>query len=352
LPCYNNINPKEKTDMKENTKSLARHAFTLVELLVVVAIIGVLIGLLLPAIQAARAAAERMQCANHQKQVVLALHNYHDVNDEFCYGVRTNQAGTWAMKLLPFIEQTSVADQYDWSINYNSGSNLVLLNNRFRVTVYSCPSDDDRKSSYQSMSHHNVMPCFGREWVYAVPWALSGTNRNPENVLYRTNGTTCGHTSQYNAVFTGSAAGTMEPKVFNFGALTDGTSNTIAFSETIQGLADDGISDLRGLIWYGPFAYFTTWLSPNSATPDRGYSNGTTSLFANNTAHTKHPIEPCTTGTAIGDRATYYAARSWHTGGVNVVLADGSGRFVSDQADLETWRAAGSGNGSETVSLP
>ena len=203
------------------------------------------------------------------------------------------------------------------------------------------------------MSHHNVVPCFGREWVYAVPWSLSGTNRDPSNVLCRTDGTTCGHTSRYNAVFTGSAGTNLEPRYFTISSLKDGLSNTIAFSETVQGLADDGISDLRGLIWYGPFSYFTTWLSPNSASPDMGYSNGTTSLFSDNTAHTKHLLIPCTTGTALPtDRATYFAARSWHTGGVNAALADGSVQFTSDSVDLEVWRAAGSGNGAENISLP
>ena len=338
--------------MKKSSLLLFKSAFTLVELLVVVAIIGVLIGLLLPAVQAARAAAQRMECANNLKQVMLALHNYHDTQNAFCYGVRSNVKGTWAMKLLPYLELTAVADQYDWSLDYNSGSNLTLLDNRFRVSVYTCPSDDYRKSSYRTMSHHNVVPCFGREWVYAVPWSLAGANRDPTNVLYRTDGTTCGHTSLYNAVFTGSAGTNLEPQHFSIASLSDGLSNTIAFSEMVQGLADDGISDLRGLIWYGPFAYFTTWLPPNSSSPDMGYSNGTTSLFANNTAHSRHPIEPCETAAIVNGRATYYGARSWHLGGVNAALVDGSVRFVSDSVDLEIWRAAGSGNGAEAVSLP
>ena len=327
--------------------------FTLVELLVVIAIIGVLIALLLPAVQSAREAARRTQCTNHQKQVVLGLHNFHDVHKTFCFGACENQSGTWALKLLPYIEQTAVADQYDWSKNYNQAPNVDLLDNGYRVAVYSCPTDNNVLSSYRTMAHHNVVACFGREWVYPMAFALSGANRDPTNVLYRTDGITCGHTSKYTAVFTGSAASNPIPTVFRMSSLKDGASNTIAFSETIQGIAESGISDLRGLIWYGPFTFFTTWLAPNSASPDMGYSNGTTSLFANNTVHIRHPLIPCTTSTASPtDRSSYYAARSWHTGGVNATLADGAVRFVSDHVDLEIWRAAGSGNGGESVSLP
>lgn len=98
----------------------SRRAFTLVELLVVIAIIGILVGLLLPAVQAAREAARRMQCQNNLKQMGLALHNYHDTYNSFPGGTTINgpccgtpAQMTWAIAILPFIEQSSIYNQYD-----------------------------------------------------------------------------------------------------------------------------------------------------------------------------------------------------------------------------------------------
>ena len=336
-------------------------AFTLVELLVVIAIIGILIALLLPAVQAARAAARRMQCTNNMKQATLALHNYHDAHKAFCFGLRSFQWGTWAMKLWPFIEQSAAADQYNWSVAYNDGTNLDMLRDGFRVSIYTCPADSNRTASYANMAFHNVVACFGREWVFSPSNAFYGTD--PSNIIMRVDSPQhVGQSSRYNAVFTGSAfyAGapyttinasnttvdaSTYPRFFSLASLNDGTSNTVAFSETVQGLAASGDNDFRGLIWYGTFSYFTTWLSPNSPLPD------VACFYANNTGHFKHPIEPCNlAGPPLGG-ATYLAARSWHTGGVNASLADGSVQFVSDTVNLDAWRAAGSGNGGESISL-
>jgi len=102
-----------------------RHGFTLVELLVVIAIIGILIALLLPAVQAAREAARRSQCTNNLKQIALAVHNYHDTYKVFPIGNWTTAYGTWLVSLLPFIEQQALADRYQpWPVGYSAAGNL------------------------------------------------------------------------------------------------------------------------------------------------------------------------------------------------------------------------------------
>jgi prepilin-type N-terminal cleavage/methylation domain-containing protein/prepilin-type processing-associated H-X9-DG protein len=337
----------------------AYRAFTLVELLVVIAIIGMLIALLLPAVQAAREAARRMSCTNNQKQVVLAMHNYSDAFGTFPWGGRGSTYGTWAMHLLPYIEQQAVHSEYDWDKEFHGlsgGNNGVLLKGTsgsgLRMPTYSCASDSNLMSSFENMAHHNYVACMGREWVYRFGEAMRNDGkRNTKNILYSTTSTICAETSRYNAAFTGSAHDVERdnfldyPMNWGFFSWTDGSSNTLALSETIQGMSPDGNwNDLRELLWWGPGSYFTTWTSPNSTSPDL------TSWGFGKTAHKKHPLEPTVDG--FGDRESnlYQAARSWHSGGANAGMIDGSIRFVSNQVNIDVWRAFGSGNGGESVS--
>ncbi|GAA4431614.1 DUF1559 domain-containing protein [Bremerella cremea] len=117
----------------------AQRGFTLVELLVVIAIIGVLIALLLPAVQQAREAARRMQCSNNLKQTALAMHNYHDVHGQFPLpGMKANEIG-WTASILPQLEQSSIADQ----LNYNEGKHNIASRMKFgpvKIDAYQCPS--------------------------------------------------------------------------------------------------------------------------------------------------------------------------------------------------------------------
>ena len=112
-------------------KHMRPKGFTLVELLVVIAIIGMLIALLLPAVQAAREAARRMSCSNNEKQIVLAMHNYHDTFKTFPWGARGSTYGTWAIHLLPYIEQSAIASQFDWDQEFHGLSGTDNTNGEF-----------------------------------------------------------------------------------------------------------------------------------------------------------------------------------------------------------------------------
>ncbi|MDR1271245.1 MAG: DUF1559 domain-containing protein [Planctomycetaceae bacterium] len=325
--------------------------FTLVELLVVIAIIGVLIALLLPAIQAAREAARRMQCTNNQKQIVLAMHNYHDTQQFFPWGARDDWYGTWAMQVLPFIEKNQIAVEYKWDEVYWDGTNLQLLKDLV-IPTYTCPSDGNNNKSISGFPEdrgHNYVVCMGREGVYL----LYLDNDHPENCLI--DGVVYGRESQYRAMFTGSCYppgfsphSLAYPLTTRFEDIIDGTSNTIAISETIQGVSAtaSGYGDCRGGIWWGDFCHFTTNQVPNTTYPDTSY------IEADSALQDRHPLTLVNTSTSDGTgRYTRFSARSWHVGGVNAGLADGSVRFVQDQINLAIWRAVGSTNGSEIESL-
>ncbi|MDR1269248.1 MAG: DUF1559 domain-containing protein [Planctomycetaceae bacterium] len=325
--------------------------FTLVELLVVIAIISVLIALLLPAVQAAREAARRMQCTNHQKQIVLGMHNYHDVQQTFPWGSRGTGYGIWAIQVLPFVEKNQIFTEYKWDIQFNSGTNVTLLSNLV-ISTYTCPSDGNQnKCSFGEYKEHNYVVCMGREGVYALSATRNLPTYDPRNCLI--DGLVFARESQYRAMFTGSCISNVTPSpayplTTAMEDVVDGTSNTVALSETVQGLSPDGTSnDLRGLIWYGFNCYFNTNQAPNTTVADI-----TTNSFGL-TGHIQHPLSPMVTSTSVGDGYyTRMSARSWHASGVNAGLADGSIRFITNQINLDIWRAAGSTNGNEVVSLP
>jgi len=130
-----------------------KSGFTLVELLVVIAIIGVLVALLLPAVQAARESARRMQCLNHLKQIGIAIHNYHDANSELVSSRLPCRYGTWARQLLPYIEQTAAVSQWDSQLAYHNQEKSLR---EIQVQIYFCPT---RRSPPQlSVSGDGIEP--------------------------------------------------------------------------------------------------------------------------------------------------------------------------------------------------
>jgi hypothetical protein len=313
----------------------------------------VLIALLLPAVQAAREAARRMQCTNNQKQIVLGMHNYHDTQQAFPPGAVGYATGTWAISLLPFIEKSQIAEQYDWSESYWGGTNQTLLN-ELVISTYTCPSDgNNNKTSYFMGREHNYVVCMGREGVFFFYFSRTSDNYIRNCLIRGSDGTQYDEQSPYNAMFTGSCTPQGEsyfnpayPLTTTFEDVIDGTSNTVAISESVQGVSQTGSwsDDFRGLSWSGFLCFFNTNLPPNTLTPDLNLTS--------NTAHQRHPIDILNTDTSVRDgNYARMSARSWHVGGVNAGLADGTVRFVPDQINLEIWRAAGSTNGGEIESL-
>ncbi len=342
----------------------ARPAFTLIELLVVIAIIGVLVALLLPAVQAAREAARRAHCLNNFKQLGLALTTYHDTHGTFpmggvvldpamideriplpelgpvsrCgfHGPQRN-ARSWAIALLPFLEQTTMFDSLnqDLGIVFQQNSTVV----RARVATFLCPSDTftmQEPGTRYARIKGNVAANWGNSHYYQDLPGFPGIGPNPFN----------GPAGE--VWFTTSPFGINRST--SYADFSDGTSNTLMLGEVVIGknrtvpeeiMANFfGAYDRRGDIYSDDYnaGMFSTYTEPNSRIPDQmGLTiHCGSSDRRNPPCNHLHPI--------------FNTARSRHNGGVNVVLGDGSARFVKDTINREVWRGLSSPAGSEVLS--
>ena len=314
------------------------------ELLVVIAIIGVLVGLLLPAVQAAREAARRMQCQNNLKQLGLAIHNYESANNRFIGGVGPFGCcwGTWQVGVLPFMEQTSLFQLYTNYGGADPGPRYSHANNRpvtsSRIPTLTCPSDVPNaplggSATLQPITSHNYAVNYGNTSFFQTD--LNGVRF--AGAPFRAYN---GSTSDDGPVNAAQAATwtRVYGRPVKIGEISDGLSNTLMVAEILQGRR----SDLRGFTWWGGASGFVTSMPPNSTLPDVITGGICTSLIA--------PRMPCTL-TSTTTRPRMMGARSLHTGGVNIARCDGSVSFLPDSVDFVVWNAAGTSQGGETASI-
>jgi prepilin-type N-terminal cleavage/methylation domain-containing protein len=279
--------------------------FTLVELLVVIAIIGVLVALLLPAVQSAREAARRMQCSNNLKQITIAVHNYHDSHKMLPPGSTnaTLSGSTGFAAILPYLDQANLYSQYNFSKGNSEPENLQVVSQR--IKTYICPS------------------CF---FIRKVPInGCDANDRAPGTYAFSTS------TDDPYGISDGAIVNALTPPT-RMASITDGTSNTFLAGENHWGFRDytftsgPCVGQVRG--------GFSYWSSP--------YPLAT--IFT-----TKGPFNAQSMN---GDSMRLATFRSSHPSGVNMANVDGSVRFVMDSIDHNMLDAAATREGGESVSLP
>jgi prepilin-type N-terminal cleavage/methylation domain-containing protein len=353
--------------------ALPPRGFTLVELLVVIAIIGVLVALLLPAIQAAREAARRSQCTNNLRQFGLAALNYESAKKEFPIGRKNgkitntkgqpdtaSQWGHFAL-VLPYVEQQSIFRGVDLSVHTDT-SDVRLI----KIDMLICPSDPEDRMNNDTCSSGGKWLDAGRSNYHgnggsqpgqtvAVSPAPSPPPKEPANLELQ-------FREVNNGIF-------VTNRTIKMREVTDGTSHTAMYSEAIKGDGDKNTIEVPG-DWFHISGLNQTatqvYTACNGVTPGTGGNQfpcrGRNWVHGDyTTTRYNHVMPPnaksCTQGgglTAIevNEDGGATTASSQHNGGVNLACADGSTHFVSDSVDVLVWNAAGSRDGEEALGDP
>ncbi len=313
-----------------------RSGFTLIELLVVIAIIGILIALLLPAVQKVREAANRIKCENNFKQLSLAMHNHHDTKGALPFGARRlpndpaymgpgswyDDHG-WYTQIAAYIEQDNWGKLINYDLSFSDPANDQAR--RHMIPLFACASDVGLQQN---------------EWL-SDTWA-----RVRGNCVVNFGNTNYGQRSiggAHGLQFKGAPFTFKNP--VKFSEITDGLSNTLMMSECIVITQSDEHD------WGGPLSDFTTslggqafegYLTPNSTTPD-----SEARLIPPVDTWNENKINP----NPVGDtQLQIFAARSKHPGGVNASMCDGSVHFFTNGISWDVWQALSSAQGGETIS--
>ena len=311
-------------------KNLAR-GFTLIELLVVIAIVAVLVALLLPAVQAAREAARRTQCRNNLKQIGVALHNYEATHGRLP-SARTGSPHLWsaAAQILPFIEGSSLYATINFSRGSLDAANAAAVS--ATIPLYLCPSDPGPRRLHPGFGPNNYCANAGTGLQNGGSFRSEDGPQSIDGVFF-------------------------DRSAVRFADVTDGLSNTAAWSETTRGsgLDNTGPSPSQPAMQYaqGPSlqpltdtfckSSITLW----SGQRGREWARGSFIYASYNHYWTPNSTEfDCLSGNVAGR----IAARSYHTGGVNLLYLDGHVFFHSNSVDQSVWRAVASRSGREVYS--
>jgi prepilin-type N-terminal cleavage/methylation domain-containing protein/prepilin-type processing-associated H-X9-DG protein len=297
-----------------------RVGFTLIELLVVIAIIGILIGLLLPAVQKVREAANRAKCENNLKQWGLAMHMYNDTMGYLPPGANSSPRHTWVPHLWPYIEQQALAQKYGDPNVQQFYTAPACVTNTYNgvvaqpIPLYYCPSDRP-----------------GAFWTWDPYWRCRGNyavNWGPVPIPAAANAAT--------GPFGWVNNNTAMPLKASIQTIPDGTSNTLLMSEVLMAPHDND-GDTNGDFFNDDQSTvggrFMTINTPNSTAPDQLAYCVADNVYA-----------PCTTSSPY-----QVSARSKHSGGVNALFCDGSVHFISNGISTSTWEALGTMNGGEVI---
>ncbi len=342
--------------MKTTSQRHSRAGFTLIELLVVIAIIAILVALLLPAVQQAREAARRTQCKNNLHQLGIAMHNYHDVFNQFPMTIfptggtnnwSNGSRGSYLVRLLPFIEQDNLFNALDfrlagpaWGVTNFEGQvdPNGKLYRHYQIAAFMCPSDPQpkldghsSKSNYALSMGNQNMPTNNTRWgacnLYTHP-----NNRN----VFGMN--TAGHGNTESGVYTSGILSRINWSA-NIAAITDGTSNTIAGGEILPQCGDHSRN--------GWFHFNSLWIA---TTAPVNFPIACVRESLNGVAwDAGSPSNGLTACNHWQNWQTSQGFKSRHTGGAQFVLADGSTRFISENIDYRIYQRLGARADGETI---